>query len=90
MSRNLKVAARAKEIGDSPAFPQSSEYGAEGLTKREWLLGMALQGTIASGDYPAQHIDMLGKSNLVYVQLCLLALADEDVPQDPSDTTIGG
>ena len=49
----------AKQIGNREAFPSSCAEGpvAYGMSYREWLIGMAMQGMLASANYDFDGMD---------------------------------
>jgi len=67
------------ENGKQPAFPTTSEgaaFGCQGLTKMEWLAGMALQG-ICSADKGVTYVDA-AEFAIKHADALLKALAESE------------
>lgn len=54
------MSGTVKELGNRPAFPNSTlgRVNGSGLTKREWLAGMAMQGLLAADSDPGGSKDV--------------------------------
>ena len=81
MKNETEIQKRARELGKEPAFPTSSletAFGYTGLTKREKLAAMAMQGMLSRHNY--EYIRQSAAHNsLQYADALLIALAESEV-----------
>jgi hypothetical protein len=52
--------------GNHEAFPRmgtSANSGARGMTYRQWLIGQALNGLLAKGQYATAAVDAIGAAD---------------------------
>jgi hypothetical protein len=81
MKNETEIQKRARELGKEPAFPTSSletAFGYTGLTKREWFMGMALQGLSGKGFDGVRGNDIVSES-IWLADALLIALAESEV-----------
>ncbi len=72
-----------QEYWNAPAFPQGLNTGQPpGLTKREWMAAMCLQGILANKSMQRSTIWSLTQAAVMYAEQ-LLDCLDGKTPEDP-------
>jgi len=69
----------ATENGKQPAFPTTSEgaaFGSQGMSKREKIAAMAMQGLLATAT--AENLYMIGDMSVEIADALLKALAESE------------
>ena len=78
MKNETEIQKRARELGGQPAFPCVLDTTDSGLTKREWFMGMALQGLSGKGFDGVRGNDIVSES-IWLADALLIALAESEV-----------
>jgi hypothetical protein len=60
--------------GNEPAYPEYFDNGGRGLTKRELIAAMAMQGMIAGGRYGEEEVSAI---SVAYADALLAQLSKE-------------
>ena len=67
-----------RDNGNLPAFPTHTK---EGLSKREWLIGMIAQGLAANPDYVTTSCDLVAQVSVLQADALLIALEANTEPE---------